>query len=199
MKNNLKNFYNDYFNNFKDIISNLEEKKIQNIIDCLFIIRKNKGRVFFIGVGGSAANCSHAVNDFRKLCLIESYTPTDNVSELTARINDDGWESSFTSWLKISNFNSKDALFVLSVGGGDIKKNISLNIVSAVKYAKKNKSKVIGIVGNNGGYTFKTGDHVLKLNIRDKKYLTPLTESMQSILLHYLVTHPKLKMHSTKW
>ena len=152
-----------------------------------------------MGVGGSAANCSHAVNDFRKIVEIESYAPTDNVSELTARTNDDGWASIFVEWLKISKLNNEDMVFVLSVGGGDLEKNISTNLVEALKYTKKIGSKVLGVVGRDGGYTAKVADECLIIPIVNDENITPHTEAFQGLIWHLLVSHPKLKSNKTKW
>ena len=149
------NHIQKYFKGIQDLAKIVNKKNIEKLVKELVKIKKRNGRIFFLGVGGSAGNSSHAVNDFRKLCEIESYTPTDNVSEFSARINDDGWNSSFVEWLRVSNLNKKDAIFVLSVGGGNLKKKVSLNLVEAIKFAKKNKSKVFGIVGNDGGYVKK--------------------------------------------
>ncbi len=177
----------------------IDLKIIEKLVDNLKIIKKNNGRLFFIGIGGSAANASHAVNDFRKLCEIESYSITDNVSELTARINDEGWNTSFSNWLKISNLNMKDALFIFSVGGGSISKKVSINIVESIKYAKKLNSKVFGVVGPNGGFTKLKGDLVVQINIQNKNLITPIAESIQAIVWHLIVSHPKLKINKTKW
>ena len=197
-KNNFK--HSNFF--FKEVIiisQSLDLSKIDDICENLIKLRKNKGRLFFIGVGGSAANASHAVNDFRKICKIESYSCFDNVSEMTARINDEGWDYSMVGWLKSSYFTKKDALFVFSVGGGDIKKNISVNIVNAIKYAKKSKSKIMGIVGNNGGYTKKYGDYIVQIPSFNNELVTPITESFQSLIWHLLVSNPKLQVNKTKW
>ena len=147
-------YKNEFFLNFIKLINSIDTKKLDEVIEILYKIKKNKGRIFFVGVGGSAANCSHAVNDFRKLCNIESYAITDNQAELTARINDEGWNSSYVNYLKISKLNSKDILFIFSVGGGNIKKKVSVNIIECIKYAKKKKSKILGITGNIGGVYF---------------------------------------------
>ena len=177
----------------------IDLKNIEKLVDNLKVIKKNKGRLFFIGIGGSAANASHAVNDFRKLCEIESYSITDNVSELTARINDEGWNTSFSNWLKISNLNKKDALFIFSVGGGSISKKISINIVESIKYAKNLNAKVFGVVGPNGGFTKLKGNLVIQINIQNKNLVTPIVESIQAFVWHLLVSHPKLKINKTKW
>jgi len=195
MENHIKN----YFEQVKKIIDKLNLEKIEKLAHSISEIRDNQGRIFFLGVGGSAANCSHAVNDFRKLCSIESYAPTDNVSELTARINDDGWESSLSEWLKISKLNHKDALFIFSVGGGNIKAKVSVNLIKAVDLAKERKSKIFGIIGKEDGYTNDQGDIILVLPETNNKLITPLSESFQAILWHCLVSHPLLQMQSTKW
>ena len=188
-----------YFNLIPELVKKIDTKKIQRVVNHLISVKRKKGRIFFLGVGGSAGNCSHAVNDFRKICEIESYTPTDNVSELTARINDDGWDSSFRNWLKISQLNSKDVLFIFSVGGGNQKKKVSVNLIKAIDYAKNKKSKVLGIVGRDGGYTKKKGDAVIIIPTLNKKLITPYAESFQSVIWHCLVTHPKLQSKKMKW
>ena len=162
-------------------------------------IKKKKGRIFFLGVGGSAANCSHAVNDFRKIIGVESYTPTDNVSELTARTNDEGWDSVFSEWLKVSNLNSKDLIFIFSVGGGNAEKNISTNLVKALKYGKLMGSKTVGIIGRNDGYAAKVTDECVVIPTVNKKTITPHTEAFQAVIWHLIVSHPKLKFNETKW
>jgi D-sedoheptulose 7-phosphate isomerase len=189
----------NYFNLIPELVKKIDTKKIQRVVNHLISVKRKKGRIFFLGVGGSAGNCSHAVNDFRKICEIESYTPTDNVSELTARINDDGWDSSFRNWLKISQLNSKDVLFIFSVGGGNQKKKVSVNLIKAIDYARNKKSKVLGIVGRDGGYTKKKGDVVIIIPTLDKKLITPYAESFQSVIWHCLVTHPKLQSKKMKW
>jgi D-sedoheptulose 7-phosphate isomerase len=157
------------------------------------------GRIFFLGVGGSAGNCSHAVNDFRKIVGIECYAPTDNVSELTARTNDDGWASIFVEWLKISKLAAKDALFIMSVGGGNLEKNISPNLVEAIKHAKLVGAKVTGIVGRDGGYTAQTADACVIVPTVNAETITPHSEAFQAVVWHLLVSHPKLKANQTKW
>ena len=183
----------------KEIINSLNYQSIENIAKSLAKLKVNSGRLFLIGVGGSAANCSHAVNDFRKICGFEAYTPSDNVAELTARVNDDGWETVFTNWLKISKLNDKDGVFVFSVGGGNLKKNISPNIVSALRYAKECGSKIFGIVGRDGGYTKEVGDHVCVIPTINDETITPHTEAFQAVVWHLLVSHPLLKANETKW
>jgi D-sedoheptulose 7-phosphate isomerase len=177
----------------------MDKEKINKIVLEILNLKKKKGRLFFIGVGGSAANASHAVNDFRKLCGIESYSPIDNVSELTARINDEGWENSFIDWLKVSKLNSSDGIFIFSVGGGNKKKGISTNLIKAVDYAKKQKTKVFGIVGRNDGYVYKKGNLVLQVPLVSKNLLTPFSESFQAVVWHCLVSDPRLQINKTKW
>ena len=150
-------------------------------------------------MGGSAGNCSHAVNDFRKLCNIESYTPVDNVSELTARINDEGWQSSFVNWLKVSKFKKKDAIFILSVGGGNKEKSISTNLITAVDYAKKINGSILGIIGKKDGYARKSSNKVVVIPEVEKKMVTPFSEAFQAVVWHCLVSHPKLQTNKTKW
>ena len=177
----------------------INKKKIDSLAKDLSIVRKKSGRLFFLGVGGSAGNSSHAVNDFRKLCNFECYAPTDNVSELTARINDEGWSTSFRDWLKVSKLKSKDALFIFSVGGGNKKKNISTNLITAIQYAKKVKASVFGIVGRKDGYTNMYGNKVIVVPEVNKKLITPHTEAFQAVVWHCLVSHPLLQTKRTKW
>ena len=193
------NFIKNYLKETKVIIDQLNLQDISKIVECISAVRKKKGRIFFIGVGGSAANASHAVNDFRKLAGIECYAPTDNVSELSARTNDEGWHTVFESWLKISKLSKKDLLFIFSVGGGNIKKNISPNIVKAIQYAKLKKTTVCGIVGKHGGYTKKFANACLCIPAKNPLHLTPHSESFQAIIWHLLVSHPKIKKFKTKW
>ena len=195
----MKKFSKKYFDDVAFIAKTIDFKEIEKLVLGLSKIKKKGGRIFFIGVGGSAGNCSHAVNDFRKLCNIESYAPTDNVSELTARINDEGWKSSFAGWLKVSNLNSKDCIFVMSVGGGDAKRKVSENIIESIKYAKLAKSKIFGIVGYNGGYTKKKADCCIRIPLVDKKLITPYTEAYQAVVWHCIVSHPMLQENKTKW
>lgn len=189
----------NYFRKAKEIIEKIDLIKIGNLAKKLSKIRRNKGRIFFIGVGGSAGNCSHAVNDFRKLCEIECYSPADNTSELTARINDEGWETCYSDWLKISRLKNKDCLFIMSVGGGNIEKKVSVNIINSIKYAKKQKSKVFGIVGKKNGFTAKNSKDIIVVPEVDVKLVTPLTESFQAVIWHCLVSDPKLQIKKTKW
>lgn len=192
-------FIKKFFNDAELICKLINKKRINNIVKELVNLKKKRGRVFFVGVGGSAANCSHAVNDFRKLCNIESYTPTDNISEFTARTNDDGFEETFAGWLKVSNLKSNDALFILSVGGGNKKKKISLNIIKAIQYAKFVKAKIFSIVGKNDGYAYKFSNEKIFIPTVDNKLITPYSESFQSLIWHCIVSHPKLQVNKTKW
>jgi len=194
-----KDHLKKYFDSIIQITKSLDYKKIEELIDNLIDIKKNNGRLFFLGVGGSAANASHAINDFRKLCEIESYSPTDNISELTARINDEGWNSAIEEWLKISKIKKNDAIFIFSVGGGNLEKNVSVNLIKAIDYAKKNKTRIFGIVGRDGGYTKQHGDVVILVPTVDNNLITPLSESFQAIIWHSLVSSPKLQVKKTKW
>ena len=188
-----------FFQKISIISEKIDKNQILKLVNTLIEIRKRKGRVFFLGVGGSAGNCSHAVNDFRKICEIECYAPTDNVSELTARINDDGWESSLKNWLKVSNLNSKDAIFIMSVGGGNKQKNVSVNLIEAIEFSKKRGAKVLGIVGRDGGHTKKFGDLVILIPTVDNSLVSPYCESFQSLVWHCLVSHPLLQTKKMKW
>jgi len=199
IKMNINKHIENYFNGISDISESINKEDIEYLAKALSKIKKKGGRIFFLGVGGSAGNASHAVNDFRKLCEIECYTPTDNVSEFSARINDDGWDSSFAQWLRVSNLNKKDAIFIFSVGGGNVKKKVSLNLVEAIKYAKKVKSNIFGIVGRDGGFTKKNGDCVILIPNLNSKLVTPFAESYQAVVWHCLVSHPLLQKIQTKW
>ena len=181
------------------ILNTLDAEAIEKMAELLATVKADQGRLFFLGVGGSAGNCSHAVNDFRKIVGIESYAPTDNVSELTARTNDEGWPTIFVEWLKISQLGPKDALFILSVGGGDLEKNISPNLVEALKLAKTVGAKITGIVGRDGGYTAKVADVCVIIPTVNPETITPHSEAFQAVVWHLLVSHPKLKANATKW
>jgi D-sedoheptulose 7-phosphate isomerase len=181
------------------ILERLDVAAIERIAELLAEIKASAGRLFFLGVGGSAGNCSHAVNDFRKLTGIECYAPTDNVSELTARINDDGWESTFVEWLKVSRLNSNDAVFILSVGGGNVEKNISPNLVAATRHAKVVGAKVIGILGRDGGHTAQVADASVIVPTVNAETVTPHSEAFQAVIWHLLVSHPLLGSKQTKW
>ena len=192
--------FNKYFlNSISKICGLFDFIQIEKLVNEISGIKKNKGRIFFLGVGGSAGNCSHAVNDFRKLCEIECYSPTDNVSELTARTNDEGWKTIFVEWLKISNLNKKDAIFIFSVGGGNKEKKISENLIYAIDYAKHKKARIFSFVGKKDGYAYKKSDISVLIPIIDPKMITPFSESFQTVLWHLLVSHPKLKKKPTKW
>lgn len=182
-----------YFGRAKSIIEELNMNDVGAVVDLFVGVKARGGRLFLLGVGGSAANCSHAVNDFRKICGIEAYAPTDNVSELTARTNDDGWDTVFSNWLKISRLNSNDLVMVLSVGGGNVEKNISANIVRALEYAKEVDAKITGIVSRDGGYTRKIADASILVPISEPELITPLAESFQAVLWHFIATHPKMQ------
>ena len=188
-----------YLDEVKKIVDNLDLSQIKKIIDLIVEVRKNKGRIFFIGVGGGAGNSTHAVNDFRKIAGIESYTPLDNVSELTARINDEGWEDIFVKWLKVSNLKSNDMIFVFSVGGGNKEKNISTNIIKALKYAKSIGSIIVGIVGRDGGYTAQVANACVIISMVNTETVTPHTEAFQAVIWHLIISHPKICINEMKW
>ena len=189
----------NFFKQAAEIIDRVDFAVIEQMAESLVNLRKESGRLFFLGVGGGAGHASHAVNDFRKICGIECYSPIDNVSELTARTNDEGWDTVFSSWLETSKINEHDAVFVFSVGGGNLEKNISANIVNALKVAKSRKALILGVVGRDGGYTKEVGDHVLIIPTIDKNHVTPHTEGFQAVVWHCLVSHPKLQKESMKW
>lgn len=181
------------------ILERLDPAAIERMAELLAGVKREGGRLFFLGVGGSAANCSHAVNDFRKIAGIESYAPTDNVSELTARTNDEGWASVFVEWLLTSRLGPRDAVFVLSVGGGDLERNVSPNLVLAVQHARSVGARVTGIVGRDGGFTAKAADACVVVPTVNLETVTPHTEAFQAVVLHLLVSHPGLKARQTKW
>jgi len=195
----IMNHIERYLNEVQKIIQSIDLAALQRIVKSLIELRQRGGRLFLLGVGGGAANASHAVNDFRKICGIESYTPTDNVSELTARTNDSGWETVFVDWLKGSKLNSRDGVFVLSVGGGNSEKNISINLIRALDYAKEVKAKIFGIVGRDGGFTAKVADACVIVPTVNPEAITSHTESFQNLLLHLIVSHPDLKISEMKW
>jgi D-sedoheptulose 7-phosphate isomerase len=182
-----------------EITRAIDPEIIERIVDLLVDVKSMGGRLFVLGVGGSAANASHAVNDFRKLAGIETYAPTDNVAELTARTNDEGWQTVFSGWLKVSKLNSKDCLFILSVGGGDKEKNVSPNLIEAIDLAKEVGARVTGIVGRDGGYTAQNADVCLVVPTVNPSTVTPHSESFQTVIWHLMVSHPKLKSNPTKW
>lgn len=188
-----------YFDEVSRIAASIDFHSVERLVNELIGLRERQGRLFLLGVGGGAANCSHAVNDFRKLCGIEAYAPTDNVSELSARTNDEGWETIFAAWLKTSRANHKDAVFVFSVGGGDSVKNVSPNIVAALDEAKLRGLKIYGVVGRQGGYTKKVGDEVVVVPTVHPTRITPHTEAFQAVVWHCMVSHPALAVVEAKW
>jgi D-sedoheptulose 7-phosphate isomerase len=189
----------EYFAEARQIIERIDYEMLEYMAQGLADLRARNGRLFVLGVGGSAANCSHAVNDFRKLCGIEAYTPVDNVAELTARTNDDGWETVFAAWLRVSRASDNDAIFVFSVGGGNVTSNISVNLVRAVDEAKQRGLRIYGVVGRDGGYTKHMGDAVLVIPTVNDERVTPHTEAFHAVAWHCLVSHPKLQLVDTKW
>lgn len=193
------NFIKQHLDESIAITNAINALKIEEMVNLLAEIKSSGGRLFILGVGGSAANASHAVNDFRKLAGIETYAPTDNVAELTARTNDEGWETVFSGWLKVSNLSSKDCLFILSVGGGNKEKNVSTNLIEAIDLAKEVGASITGIVGRDGGYTAKNADVCLVIPNLNPNSVTPHTESFQTVIWHLMVSHPKLKSNPTKW
>jgi len=188
-----------YFQEVVKVAQSIDIAAVERLATELAALRERNGRLFFLGVGGSAGNCGHAVNDFRKLCGIESYAPTDNVSELTARTNDEGWDTVFAAWLKTSRASDKDAVFVFSVGGGNLEKNVSPNIVAGLKEAKQRGLKIFGVVGRDGGYTMQVGDCVVLVPTVDAARVTPHAEAFQAVVWHCLVSHPVLQQVATKW
>lgn len=193
------NFAQEYLNETLSIVERLDREQIEKAVEILVQVRGRQGRLFILGVGGSAANASHAVNDFRKICGFECYAPTDNVSELTARTNDEGWATVFAEWLRGSRLNSKDALLIFSVGGGNLEKNVSPNLVAALKLAKEVDAAVLGIVGRDGGYTATVADACVIIPTVNPANVTPHSEAFQGIVWHLFVSHPRLKVNATKW
>lgn len=193
------NYTQQHLQETASIAQKLDVAAIEKIAELLAKIKASEGRIFFLGVGGSAGNCSHAVNDFRKLAGIECYAPTDNVSELTARINDDGWEGTFVEWLKVSRLAARDAIFILSVGGGNVERNISPNLVAAARYAKEVGAGVLGILGRDGGHTAQVADAAVIVPTVNPDTVTPHAEAFQAVIWHLLVSHPLLKANETKW
>ena len=193
------NFVANYIKESIQILESIDQQRILKMVEVLADLRQSGGRLFLLGVGGSAANCSHAVNDFRKLAGIEAYAPTDNVSELTARTNDEGWSTVFAAWLKVSHLTKRDVLFVMSVGGGSLEKNISPNLVTALDYGKEVGARIIGIVGRDGGYTARVADACVVIPTVNPANVTPHSEAFQAIVWHLLVSHPALKAAPTKW
>jgi D-sedoheptulose 7-phosphate isomerase len=192
-------FAGTYLAETVEIVSRLDHGEIENLAEQLAAVRVGGGRLFLLGVGGSAGHASHAANDFRKLCGLESYAPTDNVSELTARINDDGWETSYAEWLRGSRLASSDAVLVFSVGGGDVDRNVSANLVRAIELAQETGAKVFGIVGRDGGHTRRVADSSVVIPTASEERVTPHTEGLCAVIWHLLVSHPALARHATKW
>lgn len=195
----MEQFLSRYFSESAEIARTLDQSRVEQMVEILFTAREKGGRLFILGVGGSAGNAGHAVNDFRKICGIETYAPTDNVSELTARTNDEGWDTSFSEWLRGSRVREDDVVLVFSVGGGNLEKNVSTNIVKAVVLAKKVGAKVIGVVGRDGGYTAQVGDAVAIVPTMSPDLVTPHSEAFQAVVWHGIVSHPRLKQIVTKW
>lgn len=193
------NEINRFIEDSSKILKIIDKKTIFKAIKIIKQCRDRKGRIFFTGSGGGAGHASHATNDFRKICNIESYCITDNVSELTARINDDGWNTSYSNWLKVSNFSNKDMLFIFSVGGGNEKKKVSMNLVETMKLAKIKKAKIVSIVGKENGYASRISDACIKIPNVNEKHITPLTEGFQSVIWHLIVSHSLLQINKTKW
>ena len=192
-------FTKDFLAEVQQVTAQLDEAAIEKCADELAAIRERGGRLFILGVGGSAGNAGHAVNDFRKICGIETYAPTDNVSELTARTNDEGWPTIFSEWLKVSRINAKDGVLIFSVGGGNLEKNVSPNLVNAIQLAKRAGASVVGIVGRDGGYTAKEATAVVIVPTVNPAHVTPHSEAFQAVIWHLFVSHPKLKVAQTKW
>jgi D-sedoheptulose 7-phosphate isomerase len=193
------NFTKSYLDETISILKKIDQKKIDEAVNIILVTKKKSGRIFFLGVGGSAGNASHAVNDFRKILNIECYTPTDNVSELTANTNDSGWDSVFVNFFKVSKLNKDDLIIIFSVGGGSLKHKVSTNLVYAIDYAKEIGTKIIGIVGKKDGYTNKKADVSILIPEVNKKHITPHTEEVQPIIWHLIVSHPDLNGNETKW
>ena len=192
-------FIDQYFHEAKIIIDKIDRDQILKMISIINETRSNNGRMFVLGVGGGAGHASHAVNDFRKICGLEAYTPTDNVSELTARVNDDGWETAYVNWLKISKLNKNDIILVFSVGGGNLEKNISVNILKSLELAKELGTRICGVVGRDGGYTAKVADACVVVPPINPETVTPHTEAFQAVIWHLLVSHPDLRKYEMKW
>jgi D-sedoheptulose 7-phosphate isomerase len=193
------NFAVEYLREAQKVIDALSADQIESVVDELWKVRERNGRLFILGVGGSAANASHAVNDFRKICDFEAYAPADNTSELTARTNDEGWSTVFSEWLKGSRLAARDCVFVFSVGGGNAEKNISTNLIAAIQLARQVGATVIGVVGRDGGYTAREANACVVIPTVNATHITPHTEAFQAVIWHLLVSHPKLKIRQTKW
>lgn len=192
-------FVDRFFECVDQVVRSLDRAAIQDLVAALVRTRERGGRLFILGVGGSAANASHAVNDFRKLCGIEAYAPTDNVSELTARTNDEGWDTVFAAWLATSRLGAQDAVLVFSVGGGNVERQVSVNLVTALRLARERGATILGVVGRDGGFTRQIGDHVVVVPTVDPALVTPIAEAFQAVIWHCLVSHPDLQIQKTKW
>lgn len=199
MSSKLAEYVERYLREVQTICSQLSQSEISRIVEGLVQLRKDGGRLFFLGVGGSAANASHAVNDFRKIACIESYTPTDNVAELTARINDDGWQLCYADWLRVSKLTARDSVFVLSVGGGDAQRDISVNLCEALRFARQQGARIYGIVGRDGGYTAQVADACVIVPTVNPATTTPHAEAFQAVIWHLIVSHPALAVNQMKW
>ena len=192
-------FINRYLDEAKSIIESIDKDSVKKMVSIIKSVQSDNGRIFIIGVGGGAGHASHAVNDFRKICGIEAYTPTDNVSELTARVNDDGWDTAYVNWLKISNLCKDDIVLVFSVGGGNLKKNVSVNILRSLEFCKQVGAKICGVVGRDGGYTAQVADACVVIPTINPDTVTPHTEAFQAMIWHLLVSHPDLQKYEMKW
>jgi len=192
-------YIEQYLSEVHKVVDGIDKSKIEKMVSSLVHLRESGGRLFFLGVGGGAGNASHAVNDFRKICNIESYTPSDNVSELSARVNDDGWDTVFVNWLKGSRLKDSDGVFVFSVGGGSAEKNISTNLVRALEHAKAIGTKIFGVVGRDGGYTAQVADACVTIPTVNAESVTAHTESFQAVIWHLIVSHPDMKVSEMKW
>lgn len=193
------NFIDEYISYLKRILDMLEKEQIAKMVSLITSVRSDGGRIFFLGVGGGAGHASHAVNDFRKICGIESYTPTDNVSELTARVNDEGWDTAYVNWLKGSKLNKDDMTFIFSVGGGNLENEISVNLVKSLQYSKEVGAKICGVIGRDGGYTAKVADACVVIPPVNSETITPHTEGFQAVVWHLIVSHPELQKYEMKW
>lgn len=199
MANDISNYIETYLLEAETICTRLSQVQIASIVEGLLRLRAENGRLFFLGVGGSAANASHAVNDFRKIANIESYCPTDNVSELTARVNDDGWDFSYARWLSVSKLRRGDAIFILSVGGGDAERHVSANLVEAMRFAHEKGAKIYGIVGRDGGFTARVADACVIIPTLNPATVTPHAEAFQAVVWHLIVSHPAIAVNEMKW
>ncbi|MBZ5602260.1 MAG: SIS domain-containing protein [Acidobacteriia bacterium] len=195
----MSSFADQFLNEAAEVIRGLNREAIENLAELIAQTRASGGRLFILGVGGSAANASHAVNDFRKIARIEAYAPTDNVAELTARTNDEGWHSVFEGWLRVSRLNAADMILVFSVGGGDVEHQVSMNLVGALEYARSVGAKIGGIVGRNGGFTATVADACVVVPVVNADHITPHSEAFQAVVWHLLVSHPRVKIKQTKW